>query len=109
MKAVMPVDSPSPVAFEDVYEQKDRWEVLVGCEGCEAIDRCCKDCPFLIPGRGCMLHLQRHSNKPFRCIVSPAPNQAKSYCQQEWLCVKGSHKGKIRRIREPGDVFHDYN
>jgi len=46
MNAVIPVDDPSPVAFEDVYDDGDRWEKLVGCEGCPEIDRCCGNCPL---------------------------------------------------------------
>lgn len=112
---IIPIDNPEPVAFEGVYEPKDRWEKLVGCEGCETAARCCgwregvEGCPLLVPGRGCLLHLQTRSRsqKPLNCIVNPLPSQAKSHCQQEWLCTRGTHKGKIRCIRKPGNVFDD--
>lgn len=107
MKVVMMVDSPSPIAFLDVYEDGDKWVKVVGCEGCEEIGRCCGSCPLLVPGKGCLLHLEAPtaSRKPYHCIVRPAPDTNWKWCQQEWLCVRGEHKGQIRRIREPADVF----
>jgi len=106
---ITPVDSPSPVAFENVYEEGDRWEKVVGCEGCPNIDKCCGNCPLLVPGKGCLLHLEapRSSRKPFRCVAWPTPKDNLSWCQQEWRCVRGSHAGEARRVREPADVFYD--
>ena len=32
---------------------------------------------------------------------NPYPNNVRSWCAIEFTCIHGSHKGQIRRVREP--------
>lgn len=96
---IIPVDEPSPVAYLNVYEEGDIWVKIKGCEGCKNIKKCCGNCPLLTPN-GCFLHLQGKNMKPYNCIVNPTLDMAHGWCQLEFKCVKGSNKGKIRRIRD---------
>ena len=109
---ILDVDEPVALGFCNIFEvpgedsDGDIWKKIVGCEGCPNIADCCGSCAMLTP-IGCMVHLKSARRKPFRCIVSPTPGDHMSWCQQEFLCVQGIHKGKIRKVREPIDVFHE--
>ena len=96
---VIPIDEPSPIAYMNVYEEGDIWVKKKGCEGCKNIEKCCGNCPLLTKD-GCLLHLQSGKMKPYKCIVYPTPDMAHSWCQIEFECVKGSNKGKLRRLKD---------
>lgn len=103
---VVPVANPISVGFLNVYGP-DAWVQVKGCDGCKAINECCGGCPMAIPDVGCAVHLRTKSKKPFFCIKYPEPDEHISYCQQVFKCVAGKYKGKIRKVCEPADVFHD--
>ena len=100
------VSEPVPVGYLNVYEQGDVWLKIVGCEGCppEAQKKCCGNCPLLLKQGGCIPHLEG-THKPFDCMIVPPPDMTYSFCQLEFECVKGTNKGKVRKIREPGHEF----
>ena len=104
--AVIPLNDPSPVAFVSVFEPGDIWIKVVGCETCRLENRkkCCGECPQIDINRNCALHsgLTLETVKPLRCVVFPAPNETYDWCVQEFVCVKGTNKGKIKRtsVRE---------
>jgi len=108
MCAVIPWNSPSPIAFINVFEPGDIWIKINSCEGCKEIEKCCGDCPIL-SSNGCAFHTSKRNrystNKPYQCVVKPTPDQGHSYCQLEFECIKGSKKGKIRRMSDSLDII----
>ena len=107
--AIVPLDNPSPIAFMNIYEKGDIWVKIKGCEDCplESRKKCCGNCPMFTE-KGCFFHLGseiKRSNKPFHCAVRPSPNSCASYCYLEFKCIKGSKKGKIRKVSKPGNIF----
>ncbi len=104
--AVVPCDDPSPVAYMNVFERGDIWMKIQGCDDCalETKALCCNKCP-VFTGTGCNFHeSEKYStNKPFQCVVKPTPDQGKDGCKLEYKCIKGSLKGKIRRLNESLD------
>ena len=109
MRVICSVSDSTPTKFLDVFEDGDEWVKVVGCEGCawEDMQKCCGNCPHLMVERGCDFQFEERnvSNKPFRCVVLPAPDVCHSYCQQEFLCIQGSKVGLTRRVRDKRDVF----
>ena len=109
MCAVIPHDDPSPIAYINVFEAGDMWIKTRGCADCPKASKaqCCRKCP-VFTGGGCMFHeSNNHStNKPYQCVVKPLPNQGHSYCHLEYTCIKGKHKGKIRRLNETLDEIN---
>lgn len=106
--AVIPISSPSPVAFLNVFEVGDMWFKIKGCEACPLENRikCCGNCPFILKNTGeCKLHLEVNTQKPFNCVLHPSPDVCRSLCFLEWQCIQGSRKGQIHRQRDHGDVF----
>jgi len=103
---VIPLDDPSPIAYLNVYEEGDVWIKIKGCEACllETRKICCGNCP-MFTSKGCFLHLDPGSNKPFHCVAMLYPNTYISYCSLEFKCVEGSKAGQVRRIKDTGDVF----
>ena len=103
------LDNPQPIGYMNVYEPGDVWMKIQGCEACSLENRrkCCTNCPVFID-IGCVLHLEdpRNSRKPFHCIVNPSPDICHSYCQLEFQSIQGSRKGQIRKLSEPGHIFH---
>ena len=109
--AVVDMKEATPVAYINLYEQDDIWLKIKGCEDCpwESRIRCCGNCAFLME-RGCAWHFEKGDNtkaKPFVCVVRPTPENATSFCQQEYLCVKGTNEGKTRRIQDRRDRLAD--
>lgn len=104
--AIVSVDDPTPVSYLNLYERGDRWEKIKGCKGCKEAEKCCGNCPMLVKGK-CFYHLEKrkYSAKPFKCVVAPVPTIAMSWCQLEYECVEGTMKGKVRRVRDKGNVF----
>ena len=104
--AIVDIYDPIVVGYENLYEEGDRWEKIKGCDGCENIKQCCGNCQLLFE-KGCLLHVEPRvfSTKPLKCIIYPLPIVTHSWCQLEFKCVKGSMKGKIRRVRDPRDTF----
>jgi len=104
---VCQVDEPSPIAYLNVYEQGDAWIKTKGCEDCSLENRklCCGSCP-MFTDKGCFFHLEQTNSKPFRCVVIPAPNDCLKWCALEFKCIKGNNEGKIRKVKEPGNIFH---
>ena len=115
MKMECYIDDPSAIAYEDVYEKGDRWEKIRGCHECppENRDKCCNNCGMYSTLKGCYWHIEREgrdnrsSKKPFYCITKHYPSAAVSYCSLEFKCVRGSRLGKIRRVKDRGDVFQE--
>lgn len=105
-EVILAVDEPTPIAFLNLYEDGDRWEKIVGCEGCPSIKKCCGNCPMLT-SKGCTYHLEerRHSNKPLNCVINPVPTITHSWCQLEYKCVEGSDKEKIRRVQDKNGII----
>ena len=102
--AVCDVDTLTPVAYINVYEQNDIWIKTEGCEGCpeESRRRCCGRCAFRMEA-GCAWHFETGDAmraKPFVCVVRPFPTKRKVYCQLEYLCVQGLDKGKTLSMRQ---------
>ena len=109
--AVCDTEEASPVAFLNLYEPGDAWIKIQGCDVCtmESRKRCCGNCAFLME-RGCAWHFEKGDNtraKPFVCVVRPFPNTAKGFCQLEYECVSGKHRGKVRRVRDRDEEFID--
>ncbi len=104
MNAVIPVDSCSPVAYENVFEEGDRWERVRGCAACPVEERahCCGGCKMFIAETGdCQLHDARDRRKPLYCVVQPLPTSTNSRCSLEFHCVRGSRRGTLRRLCVP--------
>jgi hypothetical protein len=100
MKTIIENLNPTPIAFADVYEENDLWIKIVGCKGCKATARCCGNCKF-VTSKGCFWHVDsRGQNKPLYCVIKPFPVDHWPYCQQQFKCVKGKNKGKIRRVKD---------
>lgn len=105
--AVCLINEPSPIAFLNVYEEGDVWIKIQGCESCPVENRkkCCGNCPMVCE-KGCYWHLvEGGSSKPFFCVVRPTPDTCLSWCYLEFKCIKGSKEGKIRRVKDRGNVF----
>jgi len=103
------IENPSPIAYCNVYEIGDVWVKKQGCDQCSEKGRsiCCRDCA-MTTSKGCLLHLEKYnrgSKKPFSCITVPSPEKCMSYCALQFESVKGSKKGKIRKVCNPGNVF----
>lgn len=105
--AVIPLDGSSPIAFINVFEDRDVWVKVQGCEACseENRARCCGNCKVILPDAKCPYNFQKNSNKPLFCVMNPTPDKADPHCSLEYKCVAGSRIGKIRRVKDPGDVF----
>lgn len=101
----IPLNEPIPLAYTSLYEDGDIWVRIQGCEACANYKRCCGDCP-MITDAGCFFHLEGKNKKPLHCIITPIPTQAKSYCALEFECIKGSNKGKVRRVRDKNGVLN---
>jgi hypothetical protein len=107
MTVEIALNDPTPIAFRNVYEEGDIWMKIKGCEGCSHHLKCCGTCP-MSSEKGCFYHLEKRNDggmKPHHCIVNPLPSTCKKNCQLEFKCTKGSMEGKIRRVRDRGDVF----
>jgi hypothetical protein len=103
MKVIVSATEPTAIGYQDVFEEGDEWVKINSCEGCplENIRTCCNNCPMLTGDGKCYLHLMKKGNlKPYECAVRPMPDAHVSPCQLEFRCIKGSNKGKIRRIRD---------
>lgn len=102
------LNDPTPIAYYNIYEEGDIWVKTRGCEDCSTESRklCCGTCPMLSE-KGCFLHLDNSENKPYKCVVNPPPDTCLKWCSLEFKCVQGSHMGKIRRVKDPGDIFHE--
>lgn len=98
----------SPSAFQNVYETGDRWEKIIGCDGCTF--NCCTNCSARMPeSNRCAVHLEEPDAKRWKCVKWPRPNQAHPGCQQEFKCVKGSPAivGKVRRVTDAKTRFFE--
>ena len=111
---VIDIKEASPVAFINVYEDGDIWMKIVGCEACRMPSpaRCCGRCPFATID-GCAWHAKNFSlgsvsDKSLGCIVLPRITKKRTdKCSLIYKCVRGSMKGKYRRIFDHADVFQD--
>lgn len=116
MKVIFDVKYQSPIAYLDVYEEGDEWVKIQGCADCPLENRlrCCGNHDYenhiscamqnLITGE-CTHHVKPNQSKPWYCMRGPFPNAAMNFCALEFKCVKGTNMGKIRRVRDPGNVF----
>jgi len=106
MKAVIDIESFSPISFLDVYEENDQWDMIQGCVVCpvEIKKKCCHDCFNSLPSGDCSIH---GKGKPFNCIIAPSIKTFVEHCSLEYKSIKGSHKGKIRRVKDKLNVFQD--
>ena len=105
--AVIPVGAASPVAYENVYEEGDRWDKVRGCSGCERpAGSCCGNCPQLVDNL-CGLELRDPDLKPLNCIVKPLPNQCLKGCQLAFRCSRGTRMGKFRYVTDIRDRFRE--
>jgi len=104
------LSNPSPAAYMNIYEEGDIWIKIQGCEACSPENRkkCCGNCGMFSQVKGCVWHLETpiaNSSKPWNCVVKPYPDSAMPFCALEFRCVKGSNLGKVRRVKDRGDVF----
>ena len=107
MCAVIPIDDPSPIAYINVYEEGDIWVKIKGCEECSLENRkkCCGNC-VLFTSLGCLAHLEgKGHKKTFYCMIKPTPEICQKFCELEFKCIKGSKLGKIRRVKDVGNIF----
>ena len=104
MKVVIDMDTVSAVGYKDVYEDKDEWVKIKGCEGCplETKKICCHDCYSSLPNGDCEVH---EKGKPYNCIVAPSIKMCIAHCLLEYKSVKGSKTGQVRRIKDKLNVF----
>ena len=107
MCAIVPINDPSPVGYINVFEQGDVWWKTKGCKGCpvESQKMCCNHCKIFSPV-GCGFQADDYisaTNKPYQCVVKPTPEQGRSYCQLQFTCIKGKHKGKVRNLNKSLD------
>jgi len=105
------MDDPVALAYTSLYEEGDVWIKTVSCKDCpkESQRKCCGTCPMLSE-MGCYFHLMKPNNgtqKPFGCIAHPHPTGARSYCQLEFLCIKGTNIGKVRCVKDKRGVLKD--
>ena len=102
------IEGQTPVAYFNVYEEGDVWLKTQGCEACppENRRRCCNQCP-MYSDKGCFLHLNNSDTKPFRCVVYPVPEVTLSWCSQEFKCISGVNKNKIKRVNKPNNIFDE--
>ena len=100
-------ESPTVLGYINLYEIGDAWIKIKGCEACENAGSCCGSCPLLLPSGKCPFHTRWGSGKPYRCVIQPSPENANSKCALEFECIQGTHKGKIRRVKDIRDVFKD--
>lgn len=109
MKVVIDIDTASPVAFRDLYEDGDEWIKIKGCNNCPKEQRihCCGNCPCIIPDGNCYWQVngERVTRKSLYCIITPLPIKMNTRCCIEYKCIKGSKRGKIRRVKDKLDVF----
>jgi hypothetical protein len=95
---------PSPIAFQNVYDEGDRLEKVQGCEVCPR--NCCGTCKLLV-GNDCRCHLMNEgADKPFLCCVIPTP-VSKMDCALVWKFVKGPNTGKFRFKCDDQKVFRN--
>lgn len=104
LEAVFHPDDPSPVAWQNLYDEGDRWEKIQGCEACSK--HCCGTCGLIVEDGKCRLHLDgpdggRGQAKPWACCVKPTPDGQMSYCTLVWRCVRGPNAGSYRRKADP--------
>lgn len=108
---IIGLDAPVPLAYINIYEPGDMWVKIKGCDSCpkESRIKCCNNCELFSEFVGCAWHISRNqatTRKPWNCIVKPYPDASMMFCALEFECVEGSRKGQIRRVQDPGDVFH---
>jgi hypothetical protein len=102
------LSAPETIAYLNVYEEGDVWVKIKSCEDCSLTNKkkCCGDCPYITAIGDCAWHLEKNkSSKPWYCIIWPTPDRANSRCMLEFKCVKGMHKGKIRKVCKPTNQF----
>ena len=103
------IENPSPIFYCNIYEEGDVWIKIKGCEGCEKHKKCCGNCPLSVDS-GCVYHIginKKGSKKPFFCVYFPTPDKCLSWCQLEFKCIVGKYKNKIRKIKNPGNIFNN--
>ena len=110
MRVVCDLEKATPVAFLDLYEEGDEWVKVKSCEDCPTEQRikCCGNCPCIMPDGNCYWQAgenKKNLRKSLFCVVYPLPNKHISRCCLEYRCIKGSNKGKVRRIKDKLNVF----
>ena len=108
IKAIIPIDDPSPIAFIDVFEEGDKWVKIRGCESCptDIIELCCNQCLHLTNEHKCRLHVS-YQMKSFWCVTHPNPKIKFSDCNLVFECVEGSNKGMIRKLSDNVGILID--
>ena len=102
MHIILSMDEPTVVAVENVFEDDDGYEKMVGCRNCKGKRQCCGNCPFLMENGDCQVHIDEGGiRKPYKCIRYPDIRRTMSVCIQEFICTKGSKIGEVRKVREP--------
>ena len=107
---IIPKDDASPIAFINVFEEGDIWVKRNSCINCpiESREVCCGNCHWLEKGGICRWNKNIdgfNSQKSLYCIVEPSPDTWKHTCILEFECIKGSMKGKVRRVKDKKDVY----
>lgn len=106
------VENATTIAYYNVFEEGDIWLKIKGCETCpeERRIKCCNQCPCVTPDGKCMWQLKREAHKtrkPFYCIIYPTLEMCVGDCNLEYVCVEGSKKGKIRRLKDGRKTFQE--
>ena len=99
MNAIIDIKKIAVVAFENVFEEGDRWNQIVGCEACTSEGQCCGRCKMRMPSGDCRLHVEDPGQKPCHCVIFPNPTQTWSWCAIQFQCVKGSRMGEIIKAK----------
>jgi hypothetical protein len=107
-EAVFRIADASPYAYQNVYKEGDRWELVTRCKSCEPT--CCeRNCGMLVAGK-CLAHAYGHRGgamKPLGCCILPGPIGKMGFCTLVWKCVKGEDKGKFRFKCDDKNVLRD--
>lgn len=98
MNVVLDIKIPVVKYFENVFEEEDRWEQIVGCEACEEKGNCCGRCKMKLPSGDCRLHIEDCGQKPLGCIVTPDPTIRMSRCAVQFKSIKGSRRGEVIKV-----------
>jgi hypothetical protein len=98
---------PSPIAFQNVYVDGDRWEKVQGCEACPPDDNCCPDSCGAKANDKCSIHMVNPGQKPHDCCMQPNPIKRMNKCRLVWKCAKGRNKGKYRFKCDDQNHFRD--
>ena len=103
MNVILSMKEPTVIAYENVFEEGDRWDKIQGCEACIELGNCCGRCSLKMEDGRCELRIDDHGNRMrYGCIKVPTPDRVWSKCALEFKCTKGSRVGEIIKVNGNG-------